>query len=68
MTWLSPPLTFCCRGCGWTHTTPGPVGDVRILGLDHFTACPSCGGQVETRRALWWETLTAKKRQVPRRR
>lgn len=51
MAWLSPPLTFVCRVCGWKHTTSGPVGDCRMPGLDHFNTCPRCGGAVEPRHA-----------------
>lgn len=51
MAWPSLPLTFVCRACGWKHTTPEPVGDCRIPGLDHFDTCPRCAGEVVSRQA-----------------
>lgn len=51
----SPPLTFRCIACGWKQTTSGPVSDVRIPGINQFTSCPRCGGEVKVHRANWLE-------------
>ena len=56
---FSSPLTLCCRACGWKYTTPGPVGDCRLPGLNHFSVCPRCGGEVESHRAGLLDVLKA---------
>lgn len=66
MAWLSPPLTFACRTCGWKHTTPGPVSDCRVSGFDHFDTCPRCGGAVESRHANAAEIAAAQLTQLTR--
>lgn len=50
-----PPLTFRCLTCGWKRTTHSPVSDVRFPGINHFSSCPRCRGEVEMRRAHWLE-------------
>jgi len=64
MAWLSPPLTFACRACGWKHTTPGPVSDCRVPGLDHFDTCPRCDSEVESRHANAREIAAAQLAQL----
>lgn len=47
-----PPATFHCRHCGWKRTLPVPLGDCRVPGVTHFTACPECGrGDAITQRS-----------------
>ena len=41
------PRTYCCTQCGWQRTTH-PRSDALMPG-DHFTACPQCGGTLQTR-------------------
>lgn len=51
MAWLFSPLTFSYLSCGWKHTTSSPVDDYRIPGFNHFSACPQCDGEVDSRSA-----------------
>jgi predicted RNA-binding Zn-ribbon protein involved in translation (DUF1610 family) len=55
-----PALTFSCTACEWTHTTPDKVPDARFEGLNHFSACPRCGGAVISREATLLEITTAR--------
>lgn len=42
------PCTYFCSACGWQRTTH-PSSDVLHPGYDHFSACPQCGGALQTR-------------------
>lgn len=55
-----PPQTFTCTSCTWSKTTPHPVGDCRIEGLDGFLRCPNCGGAIASRAATWFEIAVAR--------
>ena len=58
----SPPRTFECMYCGWTQTTPRPVGCCRAEGVDHFSRCPDCSCPVSYRDATFLELASARLR------
>jgi len=60
MAWASPPRTFECLFCGWSHTVPHPISDCRIEGLDHFRSCPDCSCAVTHRDATFLEIAKAR--------
>lgn len=60
MVMASPPRTFECMYCGWSHTTQHPVGDCRVEGVDHFSRCPDCSCPVSQRNATFLEVASAR--------
>jgi len=43
-------MTFSCRSCGWSKTTPRS-GDVRVPGLNWHDRCPTCGSEALNKRS-----------------